>query len=71
MDTPQLDAIFDVGVVDTDAPSYSDCSPQAVIQTAKVQKKGKYSLACQARRASFTPLVFSVDGVLARRLSSF
>jgi len=39
---PQVDAIFDVHVVDTDAPSYADCSPQTVIQTAIVQKKGKY-----------------------------
>jgi len=50
-----------VRVVDTDAPSYSDCSPKAVIQIAEVQKKGKYSLAYQA---SFILLVFSVDGVL-------
>ena len=44
---PQVDAIFDVHVVDNDAPLYCSCSPQAVIQSAEVEKKRKYLLACQ------------------------
>ena len=36
----QVDAIFDVRVVDTDAPSYCSHSPQAVLWSAEVEKKG-------------------------------
>ena len=68
---PQVDTIFDVRIVDTDAPSYSSRTPQAVIQSAEVEKKRKYSSACQARRASFTPLCFSVDGVLGSEANFF
>ena len=59
----QVDALFDVRVVDTDAPSYQSRSPQAVLRTAEVEKRRKYGAACLARRASFTPLCFSVDGL--------
>ena len=68
---PRVDAIFDVGVVDTDAPSYCSRSPQAVLRSAEVERKGKYSLACQARHASFTPLCFSVDGLLGGEANFF
>ena len=37
---PRVDAIFDVHVVDTDAPSYCSRSPQAVLRSAEVEKKG-------------------------------
>ena len=32
--------------------------------TGEAEKKRKYSTACSDRRASFTPLCFSVDGLL-------
>ena len=35
----QVDAIFDVCVVDTDAPSYRCRSPQAMLQSAEGEKK--------------------------------
>ena len=59
---------FDVCVVDTDAPSYR-C--QAVLQGAEDEKKQKYSNACVARRASFTPLCVSVDGLLGNEAAFF
>jgi len=59
----QVDALFDVRVVDMDAPSYQSHSPQAVLHIAEVEKRRKYGAACQARRASFTPLCFSVGGL--------
>ena len=37
----QVDALFDVRIVDTDAPSYQSRSPQAVLRTAEVEKKGE------------------------------
>ena len=62
---PQTEALFDIRVVDTDARSYCGRTPIAVLCSAEVEKKRKYSLACQSRRASFTPLCVSVDGLLA------
>ena len=62
---PQTEALFDIRVVDTDAWSYCGRTPIAVLCSAEVEKKRKYSLACQSRCASFTPLCVSVDGLLA------
>ena len=59
-------ALFDVRVTDTDAPSHSQRVVTAVLSSAEEEKKKKYSEAAALRRASFTPLVVSVDGVLGR-----
>ena len=58
-------------VVDTDAPSYCSRLPQAVLWSAEVEKKRKYSLACQAHHASFTPLCFRVDCLLDGKANFF
>ena len=62
---PQTEAVFDIRVVDTDAQSYCSHTPIAVLYSAEVEKKRKYSLACQSRCVSFIPLCVSVDGLLA------
>ena len=67
----QVDALFDVRVVDTDAPSYQSRSPQAVLRTAEVEKRRKYGAACLARRASFMHLCFSVDGLFGSEADYF
>jgi hypothetical protein len=57
-------AIFDVRVTDTDAPSNRNTAPQKVLQRHhEKEKKDKYGALCIARRRTFTPLVFSVDGM--------
>ena len=61
---PQTVALFDLRVVDTDAPSYSHKAVAAILSTA-IEEKRKY---CDA---SFTPLVVSVDGVLGREAECF
>jgi hypothetical protein len=63
---PQSEALFDVRVVDTDAQSYVQRSVSAVLATAEREKKRKYTQATEARHASFSPFVLSVDGFLAR-----
>ena len=63
---PQCDALFDIRVVDTDAPSYRSRAPQDILRTAELDKKRKYLQACQDRRASFTPICVSVDGLLGK-----
>jgi len=75
---PLTEALFDIIVVDTDAQSYSACTPLVVLCLAKAEKKRKYLQACHDRHATFTPLCVSVDGVLGpeteffvKRLSDF
>ena len=64
-------APFDIRVSDTDAISYQNRSPMSVLHSAEVEKKTKYSDECQERHMSFTPLVVSVDGMLAPEFAKF
>ena len=75
---PQTEALFDIRVVNTDARSYLARSPRDVLCSAEGEKKHKYLRACQNRRATFTPLCVTVDGMLGseaeifvKRLSDF
>jgi hydrogenase maturation factor HypE len=63
--------LFDIRVIDTDAPSYLHRDVASVLSSAEEEKKRKYNDAAEARRASFTPLVVSVDGVLGREAEWF
>jgi hypothetical protein len=56
-------AIFDVRVTDTDGKSQRGMEPMAVLRRHEKAKKDKYGALCVARRRTFTPLVFSVDGM--------
>ena len=49
---PQAEALFDIRVVDTDAPR------QGVVFNAEVEKKNKYADACSTRRAILHTCVF-------------
>ena len=40
-------ALFDIRVVDTDAPSYDNRSPSEVLKTAEREKKLKYGASCE------------------------
>ena len=68
---PQSEALFDIRIIDTDARSYCNRSPSEVLLTAEVEKKKKYHLACTERRAQFTPLCVSVDGMMGKEASVF
>jgi len=57
--------------MDTDAPSYRSRSPEAVLHMAEVEKKEKYSAACLACCASFTPLCFLIDGMFGTEARFF
>ena len=61
---PHTATLLDVRVVDTDAQSYASRTVDAVLCSAEQEKKRKYSAAVEERRASFTPYVVSVDGVM-------
>jgi hypothetical protein len=59
-------AIFDVRITDTDQPSNRNTDPTKVLLRHEKEKKDKYGAHCIARRRTFTPLVFSVDGLLGK-----
>eukprot|EP00919_Chromeraceae_sp_WS-2016_P022958 GHVR01054645.1.p1 GENE.GHVR01054645.1~~GHVR01054645.1.p1 ORF type:complete len:196 (-),score=33.73 GHVR01054645.1:375-962(-) len=67
----QVDALFDISVLDTDAPSHFARTTEAVLTTKAQEKKKKYAPACEARRASFTPLIFSIDGAAHKETTQF
>jgi hypothetical protein len=68
---PQVTAVFDIRVVDSDAPSYLNKSPEGVLKIAKREKKHKYGKACEDRHASFTPLCLTTDGLIGPEMGSF
>ena len=68
---PKTVALFDVHVTDTDTLLHSQRVVTAVLFSAEEEKKKKYSEAAALRRASFTSLVVSVDGVLGREANVF
>ena len=61
----QSEALLDIRVVDTDGQAYLSRSPSDVLAKAEEEKKAKYLSACEARRALFTPICVSVDGMEA------
>jgi hypothetical protein len=56
-------AIFDIRITDTNAPTYRGQDPHKVLAKQEKEKKAKYVGPCLAGRRTFTPLVFSVDGL--------
>uniref|UniRef100_A0A1X7T7L5 Uncharacterized protein n=1 Tax=Amphimedon queenslandica TaxID=400682 RepID=A0A1X7T7L5_AMPQE len=67
----QSTCIFDVRVVDSDAPSYVRKPPLQVLKTAEREKKLKYQEACHSIHSNFTPLCMTVDGLLGPESNSF
>eukprot|EP00731_Ephydatia_muelleri_P030106 Em0021g629a len=53
---PQVEALFDVKVVDTDAPSHRTRSPEAILESGAKEKKMVYEQAVVERRGNFTPI---------------
>ncbi|GAX18236.1 hypothetical protein FisN_31Hu011 [Fistulifera solaris] len=59
--------IFDVRVTDTDAPSHKNRDPMNVLASQELEKRRLYGQPCMDRRRDFTPLVFSVDGLMGKQ----
>jgi len=68
---PQAMELFDIRVVDTDARSYLSHFPGTVLASAEAEKKRKYCDACTEHCATFTPLCFSVDGIVGDEAACF
>ena len=66
------DAILDTQVVDCDAPSRrSYMDSEKILESCARVKKLKYLQPCIERRRSFTPLIYSVDGMAGREAQAF
>jgi hypothetical protein len=68
---PHVEALFDIRIVDADAPSYSSMTLQAVLRKSEKEKKTKYTSACEERHATFTPLVTTTDGFFGVEFNNF
>jgi hypothetical protein len=63
-------AIFDVRITDTDQPSNRNTDPSKVLLRHEKEKKSKYGDLCIEQRRTFTPLVFSVDGLIGKEATA-
>ena len=68
---PQATALFDVRVIDTDAPFYINKIPVNVLKIAKREKRQKHGHAYEEKHATFTPLCISIDGLLVTEMNDF
>ena len=59
----QREALFDICILNADAPSYSSISLETLFNSARDRKKSKYGDIAEARRATFTPIIATCDAV--------
>ena len=56
-------AMFNIRVVNLDVGSYMRMTPEKSLAKAEKEKKDLYLQACLERRRTFTPMVYSADGI--------
>ena len=56
--------MFDIIIVNLDAGSYLHMTPEKALAKSEKEHKGLYLQACLERRRNFTPMVYSVGGIL-------
>ena len=56
-------ALFDIGIFNLDAGSYLRQTSEKALETAETEKNNKYVHPCPESRRSFTPIVYSADGI--------
>ena len=55
--------MFDIIIVNLDAGSYLLMTPEKALAKAEKEEKDLYLQACLERRRTFTPMVYSADGI--------
>ena len=58
--------IFDVRITDTDSKSYGNTASDKLLERFAQLKRDKYEEACLEWRKDFTPLCYSVDGMVCK-----
>ena len=55
--------MFDIRIFNIDAGSYLRMAPEKALAKAEKENKELYLQACLERRSTFTPMVYSADGI--------
>ena len=55
--------MFDIRIVNLDAGSYLHMTPEKALAKAEKEKEDLYLQACLDSRRTFTPMVYSADGI--------
>ena len=55
--------MFDIRIVNLDVGSYLRMTPEKALSKAEKENKYLYPQACLERRRTFTPMVYSADGI--------
>ena len=55
--------MFDIQIFNLDAGSCLRMTPEKALANAEKEKKDLYLQACLERRRTFTPMVYSADGI--------
>ena len=58
-------------MMDTDTKLYQNQSSSNVLERAAKAKKDNYLKACLARRRSFMPIIYSVDGMACKEVNAY
>jgi hypothetical protein len=61
---------MDVCITDTDQPTNRNSATSKVLLRHEKEKKNKYGDLCIAKRQTFTPLVFSIDGLFGKEAAA-
>ena len=58
---PQVEALFQVRVIDTDTLSHCHRAPNAILESSSLETMRMYKKAVKDRRGTFTPFFLSMD----------
>ena len=55
--------MFDIRIINLDVGSYLCMTPEKALSKAEKENKDLYPQSCLERRRTFTPMVYSTDGI--------
>ena len=59
----QREALFDIRIINTNATSYCTSSIQSLFDDTRDEKRSKYGLVAEDRRACFTPILAKCEAI--------
>ena len=64
-------ALFDTRIFNANAPSYKTLTLEAAFSMHRNEKKRRYCAAAELRRASFTPIIATCEGIFDREAEAY